>query len=194
MCMLRQKPVAGLGPQMNPAAPPSWTSYVTVTSADETAEQVKAAGGQVFMPPMDVLDVGRMAIFADPAGAVFAAWEPRAHKGAGIVNEPGTLCWNELVTTDLDAAKTFYGAVFGWGSESAGDAAHGYTEWKLGGRSIGGVMMKAGMMPAGGAPPLVGEFSRPHARPPPGQNQELGGAGLIGPGAIETRPVALAHT
>ena len=66
---------------------------------------MKANGGMVFMEPMDVLDVGRMGIFADPAGAVFGVWQPGTHAGAGVVNEPGTLCWNELITTDVDGAE-----------------------------------------------------------------------------------------
>jgi predicted enzyme related to lactoylglutathione lyase len=96
---------------------------------------------------MDVMDVGRMAVFADPVGAVFGVWQPGAHKGAALVNEPNTLCWNELITTDVEKSKAFYGAVFGWGAMThEGDTP--YTEWQLGGRSIGGLMLKPPMMPA----------------------------------------------
>lgn len=142
-----QKAVAGLGPQLNPQAPPSWLTYINVDSADDVAAKVTANGGQTFMGPMDVMDVGRMAVFADPVGAFFAVWQPGAHKGAGLVNEPNTMVWNELITTDLEKSKAFYGAVFGWGAEvHEGDMP--YTEWQLGGRSIGGMMAKPPMMPA----------------------------------------------
>jgi hypothetical protein len=66
------------------------------------------------MAPADVGDAGRMAVFADPAGAAFCVWQARGHRGAGIVNEPGSLNFNVLNTRDLDGACAFYGAVFGW--------------------------------------------------------------------------------
>jgi predicted enzyme related to lactoylglutathione lyase len=150
VCDLGGKTVAGLGPQMNPDAPPHWMTYVNVDSADDTVAKVAANGGTVFMPPMDVMDAGRMAIFADPLGAVIGLWQPNGHLGAQVANEPGTYCWSELITTDLEAAKTFYNAVFGWDSEGQGPpgGAPLYTEWKVGGRSIGGMMLKTEDMPA----------------------------------------------
>jgi hypothetical protein len=146
MGLVRGRPVAGLGPQMNPG-PPAWATYVNVDDADDIAARVTANGGTVFMGPMDVMDVGRLLVFADPAGAVCGAWQPKAHLGAGVVNEPNTMCWNELVTTDVAGAKAFYGAVFGWGAQDAGDPVV-YTEWKLGDRSLGGLMAKPEQMPA----------------------------------------------
>jgi predicted enzyme related to lactoylglutathione lyase len=194
MCMLRGKPVAGLGPLMNPAAPPSWTTYVTVASADDTAEAVKAAGGQVFMPPMDVLDVGRMAVFADPAGAVFAEWQPGLHKGAGIVNEPNTYCWSELVTTDVAGAKSFYNAVFGWGAESYGEGGPGgYTEWKLGERTLGGMMAKPDTMPAQVPPHWMVYFAVDHTDAKLAKITELGGTKIMGPMDIEPGRFAVAN-
>ena len=91
-----------------------WNTYVWVQSADETAEQVTAAGGQILMAPYDVADAGRMAVFADPEQAVFAVWQAGRHRGAQIVNEPGSLNFNSLNTRDPEGAKAFYGAVFGW--------------------------------------------------------------------------------
>ena len=119
MCLLRGKPVAGLGPQMQPDIPPYWSVYVTVDDADAALTTAEANGGSVLAPAFDVLDVGRMGIVADPAGAVISVWEARAHAGAGIVNEPGTFCWNELGSSDLDAVRPFYAAVFGWGEDAA---------------------------------------------------------------------------
>jgi predicted enzyme related to lactoylglutathione lyase len=98
-------------------APPMamWNTYVWVDSADETAEKVRDAGGQVLTEPFDVMEAGRMAVFADPEGAVFCAWQPARHRGAQIVNENGSLNFNTLNTRDVEGAKRFYGAVFGWG-------------------------------------------------------------------------------
>jgi uncharacterized protein len=185
MAYLNDRSVCGLSPQMNPG-PPVWTTYVNVTSADDVAALVKANGGMVFMEPMDVLDVGRMAIFADPAGAVFGVWQAGTHAGAGVVNEPGTLCWNELMTTDLDGAKKFYGAVFGWGSQDQGPAGPGgYTEWKLADRSIGGMMAKPPGVPAEVPPNWLAYFAVADADAAIAKIGELGGAVMMGPMDIE---------
>jgi len=147
MGYVRGRPVAGLGPQMNPALPPAWATYVNVDDVDDIAAKVTANGGQVLMGPMDVMDVGRLLVFSDSTGAVCGAWQPKSHRGAGVVNEPNTMCWNELLSSDVAGAKAFYGAVFGWRAEDQGDPV-AYTEWKLGDRSIGGLMAKPADMPA----------------------------------------------
>ncbi|HEX6712375.1 MAG TPA: VOC family protein [Thermoleophilaceae bacterium] len=112
---IRGGDVAGIGSQPE-AAPPTamWNTYIWVESADETDDKVRAAGGQVLIEPFDVMEAGRMAVFSDPEGAVFCAWQAKQHKGARIVNEHGSLNFNTLNTRDLDGAKEFYGSVFGW--------------------------------------------------------------------------------
>jgi uncharacterized protein len=100
-----------------PAAAPqmaTWNTYIWVESADDTAAKVRDAGGQVLMDPFDVMDAGRMGVFADPEGAAFCAWQAKNHKGARIVNEAGSLNFNGLNTRDVAGAKAFYGSVFGW--------------------------------------------------------------------------------
>jgi predicted enzyme related to lactoylglutathione lyase len=145
MFTLRGKYVAGLGPLMAEGQPPAWTTYISVADADATVAAAGAASGAVIMPPMDVFDSGRMAILADPTGAIISLWQPNKHIGAQLVNEPGTLCWNELMTRDPDAAIEFYEKVFGWKAHASTDASPdmNYTEFKLNDRSI------AGMMPMG---------------------------------------------
>jgi predicted enzyme related to lactoylglutathione lyase len=148
LAKLRGKSVAGLGPQMNPG-PSYWTTYVTVDDADKTAQVIGESGGTVVVPPMDVMDAGRMAVAFDQAGAAFSIWQAGNHIGAQIVNEPGTLSWNELTTRDPEGSKAFYGKVFGWGAETH-DMGGGmaYTEWKLGDASIGGMLVPDPSMPA----------------------------------------------
>jgi predicted enzyme related to lactoylglutathione lyase len=136
MAMLRGKAVAGLGPAQAPG-PPYWTTYVTTADVDQTAAAVERAGGSVVVPPMDVLEAGRMAVFQDPEGAFISAWQPNQHIGAEIVNEHGALCWNELDTRDLDKAKAFYGEVFGWSTRDS----ESYSEWMLGEQVVGGAMV-----------------------------------------------------
>lgn len=147
IAQLRGRPVAGIQPQQSPG-PSVWASYVNVDSADATFAKATDAGGAAILEPMDVMDAGRLAFFADPAGAVIGLWQPGAHKGAGIVNEPGTFSWNELITTDIDGSKTFYKAVFAWDAETHGEGPGAYTEFKLDGQSVAGMMAKGSDMPA----------------------------------------------
>jgi uncharacterized protein len=115
MARIRGEDVAAVSSQMEGAPPTAvWNTYVWVESADETAAKVRAAGGRVLAEPFDVGDAGRMAVFADPEGAAFCVWQAKDHRGAAIVNEPGSLNFNNLFTRDLDGAKSFYGSVFGW--------------------------------------------------------------------------------
>jgi uncharacterized protein len=112
---LRGGTVAAVG-SIPEAAPPMamWNTYVWVESADQTASKVADAGGKALMDPFDVMDAGRMAVFADPEGAAFCVWQANEHKGARIVNEAGSLNFNGLNTRDVEGAKSFYGSVFGW--------------------------------------------------------------------------------
>src|SRR5687768_6245442 len=112
---IRGGDVAAVGSQPDGGpATAVWNTYVWVEDADETAAKVRAAGGSVLMEPGDVGDSGRMAIFADPAGAAFRVWQAKQHRGAAVVNEPGSLNFNDLHTRDVEGAQSFYGAVFGW--------------------------------------------------------------------------------
>jgi uncharacterized protein len=112
------KSVAAISPQMQDqreqGVPPVWNSYITVESADDAAARAGELGADVHAPPFDVLDVGRMAVIQDPQGAFFMIWEPKTTIGAELVNVPGAFSWNELHTTGLDAARSFYGDLFGW--------------------------------------------------------------------------------
>jgi predicted enzyme related to lactoylglutathione lyase len=127
---------------MQEGQPTTWATYISVADADATAAKVKAAGGTEVVAPMDVMDIGRMAFFADPTGAVFGIWQPKTFAGADLVNEPNSLCWNEVLTRDADAGKAFYPAVFGWeGRPPAFEGApETYTVWELGGKQVGGMM------------------------------------------------------
>jgi predicted enzyme related to lactoylglutathione lyase len=91
-----------------------WNTYVWVESAEDAASKVEAAGGRLVMAPFDVMDACRMAVFTDREGAAFRVWQAKEHKGARIVNEPGSLNFNGLNTRDAEAAKSFYGSVFRW--------------------------------------------------------------------------------
>jgi uncharacterized protein len=119
--------VAGLGtPSQSPEA--AWTTYVWVDDVDAVAAKAREAGGEVRAEPFDSLDGGRMTILADPGGAVFGAWQPGGHRGAQVVNEPGAWSMSMLSSPDPEAARRFYGAVFGWESD---DEFAGATMFRL---------------------------------------------------------------
>jgi hypothetical protein len=146
---VRGKPVAGLMPLMEEGQPSAWSTYVSVTDADEVASKVRDAGGQVIAEPMDVMDLGRMALFVDPTGAFFGVWQPRSFAGAGLVNESAALSWNELNTRDPDAAKGFYASVFGWDARDFDIGEGNYVTWHRAGedQSVGGMMDIRGRVP-----------------------------------------------
>jgi predicted enzyme related to lactoylglutathione lyase len=126
---LRGGDVAAVGSQPEGGAPIAvWNTYVWVESADQAASMVQDAGGRVAMDPFDVMDAGRMAVFTDPEGAAFCVWQAKAHKGAQIVNEPGSLNFNGLNTRNVERARLFYGSVFGWETLGLGDGA---DAWRL---------------------------------------------------------------
>jgi uncharacterized protein len=104
-----------------------WDMYVWVDSADETASKVRDAGGTVVKEPFDVGPPGRTAVFADPEGAVFCAWEPKEFRGAQVVNQPGSVNFNDLNTRDPEGAKSFYGSVFGWTTMGSGGGPQMWT-------------------------------------------------------------------
>ncbi len=128
IAQIRGRDVAGISPVPEGAPPAAtWNTYVWVDSADDAAVRVTKAGGSVLMEPMDVSDAGRTAVFTDPEGAAFSVWEPKRHRGALIVNEAGSLNFNNLNTHDAAGAKPFYAEVFGWGTIPMGGAAEAWT-------------------------------------------------------------------
>jgi len=140
--------VAACAPLMADGQPVVWQTYFHTDDVDALAARVADAGGQVPFPPIDVMTAGRMAVFQDPGGAFFAAWQPRDHGGAQLVNEPGTLCWNELYTRDMDAAKAFYSAALGLTGVTEAMGPMEYTQWQTDGRAVAGGLVIAPPMPA----------------------------------------------
>jgi uncharacterized protein len=126
--------------------PPHWNCYVTVDSVDEATGRAGELGAGVVAEPFDVMDVGRMSVVVDPTGAALCLWEARSQIGAALVNTPGAMTWNDLLTPDGDAAARFYEALFGWTTEEIPDAG-GYRVIRNGERANGGIM------PSADAPP-----------------------------------------
>ncbi|GAA4852925.1 VOC family protein [Saccharopolyspora rosea] len=185
LCEVRDRVVAGIGPLRQEGVPAAWSTYVAVSDADATARAVRDAGGEVHVEPTDVMDEGRMAVFADPAGAVVAAWQPGRMPGAGLVDEPGALCWNELATRDPDRAREFYAAVFGWQAQAREIDGMTYTTWQLGDRVVGGMIAMGDDWPPEVPPHWSVCFAVRNCDAAAEEVRALGGAVLHGPVDIE---------
>ena len=128
-------------------APSRWLGHVLVEDVDETVRRAEAAGGTIASGPMDMPEIGRFALIADPQGAVFSAYTP---EGEPPLSE-GTFLWDELVTSDVGAAKSFYTEVLPWTTREMdmGDAGT-YT-----------IFQRAGEVDVAGC------FTPPEGAPPP---------------------------
>ena len=194
MMQLDGKEVAAISPQpqmlRDAGAPPTWNSYVTVESADASADRAKELGATVLSPPFDVFDAGRMSVIQDPQGAFFEIWEPRENIGAGLVNAPGALSWNELASPDLDASRAFYSALFGWTIEPFEASPEPYLSIKNGDANNGGIRPAA---PAGTPPHWLVYFATEDIDAGLAKVEELGGTKLAGPMDIQIAKIAVVH-
>ncbi|MGW1994631.1 VOC family protein [Embleya sp. NPDC001921] len=177
-CTLGGRPVAGLmGRVPGQEGPVAWTTHLAADDADAVMRRVGAAGGTVVAPPTDVSTSGRTAVAADPTGAVFGVWQAGDHNGAGVVNEPGAVVWNELYTPDSARAKKFYTAVFDFTYEDMSDADFDYATFHVGG------VLRGGMAGARNGPPAhwAAYFAVRDADETVDRVDSLGGKVLRGP-------------
>ena len=141
MAMLGGHTVAAIAPQppamTDAGVPPMWNTYLAVDSVDDAAAKAEAAGGKIAMAPFDVMDAGRMAFVMDPSGAPVALWQANQHIGATLVNEPGTINWNELITTD-PGVVAFYHDVLGLTTSTMDMGDGPYTLFEADGQMVGG--------------------------------------------------------
>jgi hypothetical protein len=187
------KDVAAIAPQppaqAEAGAPPVWNSYITVQSADQAAERAGELKGNVHAGPFDVMDAGRMAVIQDPQGAFFMVWESKASIGAGLVNVPGAMCWNELAAADLDSAPQFYEQLFGWSVEPFEGGAMRYLTIKNAGRANGGMREKQAQEP----PNWLVYFAVEDLDQAVAKVGELGGGTIAAPFDIAMARIAVVH-
>lgn len=150
MARLGGKDVAGIGPAMG-GAPTAWSLYIGTDNVDGLGERVEKAGGRVVASAFDVGDVGRMAVYQDPAGAFICGWQPNTMPGfaEGTAAMPGGYRWAELNARGFDADVAFYENVFGWTTvRRSAPGAPPYTEFQLDGVPVAGGMEMSPMVPA----------------------------------------------
>jgi predicted enzyme related to lactoylglutathione lyase len=180
------KQIAGISPIMSEGQPPAWSGYVKVADADQTVAKVRDAGGRVLFDPIDIPnESGRMAVFADPQGAVFSVMQQKQHQGAQLVNEPGSWTWNNLMTSDVDGAKKFYGEVFGWKADQNEEAPPNVLMWQVEGQrwpeGLGGLMAMGSDIPSGTPPHWQVYFAVDDADGAIEKTRSAGGSLLFGP-------------
>jgi uncharacterized protein len=183
MCRLGGKNVCALSGQSQQereqGIPPHWNSYVTVHDLDERAPRVPELNGNLIMPPFDVMEAGRMALGTDPTGAVFCMWLPGNSIGAELVNVHGALTWSELGTTDIEAAKAFYGDLFGWTYDDLEMEGQGqYSVIRVGDRSNGGIRAQT-PMEQGVPPNWLPYFGATSCDESAAQAEKLGGRVVV---------------
>jgi predicted enzyme related to lactoylglutathione lyase len=127
----------GFGPAQG-GAPSHWLGHVVVEDVDATGDRAKQAGGSIVAEPMDIPEVGRMVVVSDPQGAAISAFQPA---GDSPVSE-GVFVWDELVTSDVEGAKPFYGELFGWASEDVDMGESTYTMFRSGKTNIAGCLAR----------------------------------------------------
>jgi predicted enzyme related to lactoylglutathione lyase len=176
MARLGGKDVAALQPLRGEGVPPNWLNYVAVDDVDAVAARAAALGATLVAPPFDVMESGRMALVADRQGGMLGLWQAGRHIGAALVNAPGALSWNDLLTSDVEAARALYGPLFGWEFD---DVAGGrYFTIRTAQGSNGGLMPT----PMKGMPTLWQPyFAVTHLEETLGRVQELGGRVLTEP-------------
>lgn len=130
--------------------PDGWNTYLAVADAKETVESASDHGATVYMQPMQVMDLGSMAMVADPGGAAIGIWQPGLHKGFGVIAEAGAPGWFELHTRNYDTVLPFYRDVFGWETRTMSDTPDfRYTTLGEGDDSLAGVMDATAFLPEG---------------------------------------------
>jgi predicted enzyme related to lactoylglutathione lyase len=131
-------------------SPDLWSVYLATDDAQSTVDAAVANGGQVIVPAMDVMALGRMAVVTDAGQAAIGVWQPGLHKGFGVFGEPGTASWFELHTRDYDASVDFYRTVFKWDTHVTGDTPEfRYTTLGEGDGQLAGIMDASGFLPEG---------------------------------------------
>jgi uncharacterized protein len=140
--LMRKQPDAGY--------PDFWLTYLSSADAKATAAAASEAGGQVMLEPMAVMDLGAMAVLADPSGGAVGVWQPGQHRGYEVHSQAGAPVWHEVHTRDHDGAVAFYQRVFGWQTSVVSDTDEfRYTTMSVGEQPYAGVMDARAYLPEG---------------------------------------------
>jgi len=147
-----QRGVAGIGPKQSEQQPSAWSLYIGTDDVDTLASRVEGAGGTIVVPPTDVGDQGRFAVFGDPSGAAVSAWQQATTAPASTFTDdaPNGFGWAELNARGVERAIPFYEELFGWTAKTsdAGPDQPPYTEFQIDGKSVAGAWEMSPQVPA----------------------------------------------
>ncbi|MFI6638165.1 VOC family protein [Streptomyces sp. NPDC050504] len=177
-------PVAALTPLYSPEQPAGWQVSFATADADASAEEARRLGGTLLAGPMDVFDMGRFAMLADPGGAVFHVWQARSFPGAGLLNAPGALGWVELATRAPEAALAFYPALLGWTVAPS----EFYPQWGVDGADFGGMAAMDEEVPADVPPHWLPYFAVPDVDAAAERAGAAGGEVVMEPATVPEGP------
>ena len=130
--------------------PPNWTGYICSDDVDADAEKARRLGGSIMGAPWDIPGIGRVAIIADPSGAVFAMMTPApTERPTPPEGTQGLVGWNELMGDEPAAALRFYGEMFGWQAGEGHDMGPMgvYQLFRNQDGEVGGMMKRPPHMP-----------------------------------------------
>ncbi|MDT0346616.1 VOC family protein [Streptomyces litchfieldiae] len=174
-------PVAGLGEiAQGVRRPVAWLPYIATRDADATAATIRECGGTVAVGPLDVEQVGRLAIAADPTGAAFGLWEGGPRRRGPFTGGTGAADWNELITVETSAVSKFYSLVFGYEAmpEPALPEDGDYLTLRLQGRPVAGIRGVGHALPHDRGPHWLTYFSVPDVEATLSRIGALGGRQL----------------
>lgn len=114
--------IGGLMKNDGQSGPDGWNLYLATDDAEADTAKAQANGATVIVPPMQLMELGSMAVLQDNAGAVIGLWQPGTHQGTAVLVEPGAPGWFELFTTDWIKTLDFYKATFDWDIHVIGDS------------------------------------------------------------------------
>ncbi len=148
ICRKGGRQVCAIAPKMSPEQPAAWTSYLATSDAEASAARITESGGTLVVEPMRIDDLGTMVVALDPAGATFGLWQAEQHTGAQLANAPGAVIWNEQLSPNWQACKTFYQQVLDIAyRDMSADDFH-YATIQVGGRDVAGIGQSAPDEPA----------------------------------------------
>jgi predicted enzyme related to lactoylglutathione lyase len=128
------------------STPDGWAVYFATDDAQKTVDVAVANGARVVVPPMQVDDLGTMAVLTDVGGAVVGLWQPGRTRFR-TVGEPGTPSWFELSTRDYEASIDFYCNLFSLGKQVVSDGPEmRYTVLTSGEEQVVGIMDATAML------------------------------------------------
>jgi predicted enzyme related to lactoylglutathione lyase len=179
-CLVDGHAAAGIGAKVQgmESVPSMWTTYIAVDDADASAGAITSAGGVLAAEPIDVMEYGRMAIGLDPNQAAFGIWQAYEMAGAGIVNQPGAVTWNENMSRDFEASKAFYTTVFGYGVDDMSGNGFTYATLTLDDRPVAGIGELPAEAPAEVPAMWTTYFSTADTDATVARALELGGSGI----------------